>query len=195
MVSFSRQLGLAGNTKTYTLDNMVNGSVTASDGSSDAGFRVDGAIAGQFDVTLSVDFGALDQDVTFTAKLVDAAGNETAEVSETVTIDRTGPVFTQTSPRFEGPPSEVFLVSSDDALFGNFVEGLPILDVEFSYSITGLAAGDAVTLVVKHYDNATGNESSLNLFEDVLVNGSSFGGLNGVFQLTTTVDGTGTATS
>ena len=169
-----------GSTKTYTLDSLAGTSVTSSDGTTFASAVVIAAVAGRYDVTiLNVDFGNADQDVTFDAKLVDAAGNESGSDVETIIVDRTAPSFTQNSPTYEAPPAEVVLRASSDVFIANGDK----LDLSFRYAVAGLDDGDAVSLTLTN-----SGESFSDLRDNVDVDGVSLAGAT-EFTISATVSG------
>lgn len=174
--------GIDGSITTYNLPSLESTTLSASDGTTLASPVLISAIAGRYDLTiLNVDFGSADQDVTFSVKLVDAAGNESGEDSETVTVDRTGPSFAQTNPSYEAPPAVAVLRQFADAFPANGEQ----MDLDFRFQTSGLAAGANVDLTLTHE-----SQSFTDLRDNILVNGATLAGISD-FTISGTVDSLG----
>ena len=86
-----------------------------------------------------VDFGLDEGQITFSAVVIDRAGNPSTPPTEaTLTIDRTPPVLTQTKPAV----TQLTITGSDDETPGD----INYLDISFTYTVSGAAPGSNVSL-------------------------------------------------
>ncbi len=87
----------------------------------------------------AVDFGAAEGDITFSAVVIDRAGNVSGATNATVTIDRTPPALTQVDPLL----SQTTLTRTDDEnVDPNYV------DIAFKYTVSGAQVGSDLSLTI-----------------------------------------------